>query len=222
MKIVDTKYDAQFYGEALVDLMHTIERELLMEDDKHVYVLIQSYPFGDIYYVVNSKSCFGDTTDMPEPLEMYHELSETKESKYNQIFVELDKELYEKVKETMDQVDDTKYCGGIRYGAQFNNKGLNTYLEGVTYLSKEDKYIYLQVYQNMEGITYSVTDTSIFLRMELGPMYAAYYGKKPEVPYLIETNDLEALGEYNYLKDDFIDLKGRLDKKIEDMKKNSD
>ncbi len=220
MKIIDTKFSSYVYGNAAVDLLSTIEREIVIDDGKHIYITVQSDPTGEMYYVVSLKSSFGENIDMPKPLEIYSELSKTKKSKYHQIFVDLDKELEEKIRVKLDELDDTLKSGshGMRCGAQFNSKGLNTYIEEAIFISKEDKYVYLQIYQNKDGITYSITDTSIFLRIELGYLYSTYYGDKPEVPFLLKTNDLDALGEYNYLKDDFVELKGVLDKMVEEMK----
>lgn len=217
MKVINTNKGARHCGEAPVDFMYNVEQEILLDDNSKIFVQIQTIPSGEMFYAVNTTSLFANE-ELADPIEMYPELKKASKSKYYNNFKELDKELDATIKETMEELDDTLYNNGIRFGAQFNSKGLNVYVEAVAHLSKEDKYIYLQIKRVKDNNTYTVTEKSIFMRMEMGDFYPAYFGEKSSVPFVVETDNLDNLGEYEYLKNDFIDMNKMLDEKIAELK----
>lgn len=203
MKVIDTKVDVKHCGNAPVDFKYDLEQEVLLDDNSRVYVQIQMIPSGELYYVVNTTSLFGEE-ELADPIEIYEELKQTKKSKFYKNFKELDAVLDNTIKEVMDKLDDTRNFDGIRCGAQFNSKGINKYVEEAFYLDKENKCIYLQIRKTKGDISYSITESSIFMRMDMGDLYEVYFGDKPDVPFIIEVDNINQLGQYEYLKDEFV------------------
>lgn len=114
------------------------------------------------------------------------------------------------------KIDDTRNNEyGIRFGAKFDNKGLNHYAEAVAKIGA-DKYLYMQV-QRIDNVShYSITEKSIYLRMNMGELYNSYYKEAKEITPLIEIDNLDELKEFGYLKDAFIRIDTILDELIKE------
>lgn len=213
MKTLKTKVSEKFMGPAPVDFIFVAEKKILNNDGKIVYLQAESIPFGGLHYYATEISFFDkeiENLEINSPLESYDNLETATKSIYYKYFKKLDNLLEKRIREVYSYVDDTKYCGGIRFGAKADKNGISYYCEGVAHLIKTDEYIYLQVVMNKDSISYSVTKTSIFLRLELCDLYETYFDNLVEVKKVVDTNDLNKLNEYDYLKDDFEDIIHRL------------
>ncbi|MBO4694840.1 MAG: hypothetical protein J5656_02810 [Clostridia bacterium] len=213
MKELGTRCEAIKCGEAPMDFNYVAEQKLQLDDDSIVYAQIEWSFWGEDLYAISPCSYFENQPDLNKCIEAYDSLDASNASKYFDVFKKLDKKLENKVKETKEAVDDTKYNGGIRFGAKVNSKGLILYVEAVAYLKKENKYIYLQAQRNKGETTFSLTEKSIYMRMELDQMYDSYFSGNGPVPFLFESSNLDDLGEYSYMRADFEDL----DKKLKEQ-----
>ena len=213
MKTLKTRKNVQFKGPAPIDFIFTVEKKILDNDGRIVFVSEEAIPCFETQYIVSELSLFEDDPhDFANyiSLENYNSLDEALQSSYYKYFKRTDAIIDKMIADVLSQVDDTKFMNGIRFGAKIE-KVLKYYGEAVVYLSKTDKYIYLQIVQTKEKVTYTVTETSVFMRLELGELYEAYYGDKPQVPFIVEINTLDNLGEYDYLKEDFENMLERLE-----------
>ena len=220
MKVSKTKCEAIKCGDAPMDYNYRAEQKIQLDDDSIVYAQVEWSLWGEDLYAISPHSIFETEPDLNFCIEAYDSLDGSKQSKYYAIFKKLDKAIEKKTKETLELADDTKCNGGIRLGAKVNSNGLVLYVEAVAHIKKDNKYLYLQA-QRIKGETiFSLTEKSIYMRMELDQMYDFYFKGKGPVPFLFETKNLDYLGEYSYMKDDYVQLKEMLEKAEQELNDN--
>lgn len=193
---------------------------IIVEDENGNRFYIQGYydPVSTVFSVLDDenhekyiewcKDCECEVNQPYELKEYYESFDEAFNSDFFRFFLEIDRETDKKVKETMEAQNDTANYGeriGIRMGDQEEG---NTFF--IEYYDKTAPALkqYLQVLETKDGITYSASHESVFMRLELDNMFEAFYGfdKKPE--YYIKTELLEEVwnnspriaGLFEYLK----------------------
>ncbi len=198
MKTLQINKTYQHAGHSPLDLAFLVEAQILDDDYKMKYLFIEVWPLGTNYGITSEKII--DNPDIKEEPIYFESLKETKESKYKDEFAKMNKVLKRYVKKVYAQIDDTKYYG-YRCGAKLDSNGFTYYIESTSYIKKEKKYYYIQIELNKDKYHYSVTEKSIFLRMELGDIYYLNYEDK-KVPYLASGDKTDDLSSIPYMKED--------------------
>ncbi len=132
--------------------------------------------------------------------ENYECLDECKESKYLSLFDDVRFVLGKYQEEILEKLKDTKY-NGPRCGASLDNKGITYYIESCSHISAIDTYYYIQIKCNNGKYHYSVTDKSIFLRIQMGIVYKSFYDDE-EVKYYVTSDNIDDLEAIPYMKED--------------------
>ena len=128
-----------------------------------------------------------------ETMESYESLDDAMESEFARYFMEIDHLTDEKVRETLGNVDDTATYK-IRCGLKWGNKGLTRYAE--QYDTQEPaKHQYFQVVENDDGVTYSASHESVFMRLELDEIYPYIFGDSKEPQYYIQITEEKELNK---------------------------
>lgn len=147
--------------------------------------------------------------DCPYELkEFYESFNDTFNSEFFRFFLEIDRDTDKKVKDVMEEVGDTANYGeriGIQIGD--TDEGNTYYIEYYDDGMPAPKQ-YLQVVETNQGVTYSASHESVFMNLELGDMYEAFYesGKEPQY-YLnasstdeIRTHDPRTAGLFDSIR----------------------
>ncbi len=211
MKKIGTKIIAEQIGMAPMDIGVTAECKLQGDDGDIVYVQVSFTPYTSIY-MVSKSSLYEDISpeDMIK-LESYESLEEASESQFFLDFVELDKLTDQRMEEELKKTNDTRYSPAyIRSGVDFGKDGYTIYVEGYNN-NQPERNEYIQIRKTGSNVIYSVSHTSYYLQYMLGDMYEAYYGKPEKQLYVIETESLDNLGEYEGYRESFEALLNLLD-----------
>ncbi len=143
--------------------------------------------------------------ETPAYAEEYDNLEELEDSIYFKYFVHMKTMVENKMKEYMDCVDDTRNHGS-RWACKYEGSHRTAYIE-VFNSNQPEKEEYLQVVDRDGVITFSATHESIYMRIELGKLYAQHFGVSDEVKPYISINSIEELGEeYWYFKEPFMQM----------------
>lgn len=122
-----------------------------------------------------------------ETLESYDSLDDAMESDFARYFMEIDHLTDEKVRETLSKVNDTETYG-MRFGLKWAENGFVKYAE--QYDAQDPaKHQYFQVVESDDGVTYSASHESVFMRIEMGSIYSTIFGEYKEPKYFIHITD---------------------------------
>ena len=222
MTKVEVKKNYYQYSPSPLDLNFQVEIKFIDEDEsvKYVYAIYES---NYSEYGIITKSIF-EPMKRPESfepfiVESYQSLDDTVNSAYASLFDDVDFVLDKYVDQITSEIEDTKYSGP-RCSAKIDSKGLTYYSESCSYISKEDKYYYIQVTKNNGKYHYSVSDKSTFMRTQLGAMYSIVFGDYSEVEYYVSSDNVDDLEAITYMKEDALKLKDFLDEFITSQKDN--
>ncbi len=200
---VEVKKHYHQIGCAPTDLNFQVEIKFIDDDNTEKFV----YGIADPTYSeygVSTKSIFshieGSENFFDYMVENYDDFDECKESKYLSLFEDVDFVLGKYQEEILEKLKDTKYSGP-RCGASLDQNGTTYYIESCSHISATDTYYYIQIKCNKGKYHYSVTDKSIFLRMQMGAVYNSFY-EDEEVKYYITTDNLDDLVAIPYMKED--------------------
>lgn len=194
IKSNEIKKDYVQCGCSPLDLKFTVEGVAIDDLNHRKYIYIISDPDGN-EYGVRDASVFGKPHITSK--EIYENLEEAKQSRYYLIFVKLDSIINKYIKDIYHKLDDTKYSG-IRCGSYLTPKGLRYFVESCSHINGTAKYNYIQI-QSINGkYHYSITNKSIFLRMQLGDMYNLYYDNKEDIQYLVDSDNYDDLASVEH------------------------
>lgn len=194
-------------GEALVDIQFAIQIKFEDEDGSIKYAYKINNPEWN-EYGISLNSVFNPMEETNEAQlefdkgisELYSTIKECKKSKYYSLFKDLDFVCKKYSEEIYEAIDDTKYTGP-RCGAMYDSEGLTYYIESCSHISATDTYYYIQVKYNNGKYHYSVTDRSIYLRLQMKEFYNSYY-KDSKVNYYIDSDNINDLEKIEYMKED--------------------
>lgn len=129
--------------------------------------------------------------------EYYESFDDTFNSEFFRFFLEIDRETDKKVKEVMEKVDDTANYGeriGIQIGDtdEGNTYYIEYYDDGMPALKQ-----YLQVVETKDGVIYSASHESVFMRLELGDMYETFYESNKEPHYYLKINSSDEIRKHD-------------------------
>ena len=171
---------------------------------------------GAFFFAMPGKPEKLSDSDERDPgfLETFESLIDASSSSFFSYYLELDKATDEKEAETLAMVDDTKNYG-TRIGCHIMGGEKACYLEAFN-SQEPERCEYFQVIRTEKGYTYSITHKSLFLRIEMGKIYSAYYGEQKEEPkYLLKVTDPAEAGKtdvrYKFI---FTDLRHYLNEVI--------
>ncbi len=219
MQKIEVKRNYFQSGEALVDLDFQVEIKFLDDDNSEKFVYeMRGYDY--IEMGIATKSVFTpfekeeDCYEFAQKyiIESYDSIDDIKESRYYDLLNDVHYETDKYINMVYDELDDTKYFGP-RCGGKFTHKGLTYFIESCSHINATDKYYYIQVELTNGKYHYSVTEKSVFLRMQLNDMYRFYYDDI-EVPYLINSDNIDDLEKIDYMKEDALKDKEILDEFI--------
>lgn len=191
----------RFDGPAPIDYSFIVELEVKMEDGTN-YFLYAEYPANDGEYYFVNKVSFLYNQNLYDPIEIYDDFDEAVKSFYGEEFKELKNVLDEYVDLVLEAVDDTCNFDNYREGANITSKGFARYGELATDHLENGNKLYFQVKKIGDKNLYSITDKSIFLMLDMGPLYEEYY-KNKEFNYLFQGDDLAQLGKYKKYEKEF-------------------
>lgn len=218
MQKIEVKRNYFQSGEALVDLDFQVEIKFLDDDNSEKFVYeMRGYDFIEIGIATKSvftpfekENCYEFAQKYI--IESYDSIDDIKESRYYDLLNDVHCVTDEYINMVYDELDDTKYFGP-RCGGKFTHKGLTYFIESCSHINATDKYYYIQVELINGKYHYSVTEKSVFLRMQLNDMYRFYYDDI-EVPYLINSDNIDDLEKIEYMKEDALKDKEILDEFI--------
>lgn len=202
---MEPRIEAMFTGPSPFDYIYIAEQE---EDGVYVSIWCNEEM---LFYQVTEKSVFDDNEgNCDDTLELYKSLEETATSKYFRIFLSLDRLIDEKIRDTKDKVNDTKYYG-IRFGFALHGCDIISYAEEFNSNHPEHRE-YLQVVKKNGKYHYSASHESYYMRIEMGEIYKYYFREAQPEKYFIEIDNLKDLNEkYWYFAKPFIILRNRLE-----------
>ena len=222
MTKVDVKKNYYRYDVSPLDLNFQVEIKFIDEDEsvKYAYVIKE----GDHFEYGLSSKPISDKFEKCEPfdgfiVECYESLDGAVDSKYYGLLDEVNFELGKYVEDITNKVKDTKYSGP-RLSMKLDRKGLTYFVEGCYYISKEDKYYYIQITNCKYKYHYSITSKSSFNRIELGDFYSIVTDDKEEVEYYVSSDDIDDLEIMPCIKQFALKLKDLLDELIASRKDN--
>ncbi|MBQ6663343.1 MAG: hypothetical protein IJM69_07375 [Firmicutes bacterium] len=197
------------------------------ESDGSILCVCAEYsPSGDHFYVETeeererfekalSEGIEWDLTEEEEFLELFESLEDAAASPFFHFYLELDRATDDKLDEVLASVNDSKE-NGVRIGMHYAGGKKEGYLEAFNTQFPE-RNEYFQIIRTEEGYTYSVTHESLYMQIELGDLYPAYFGKKKEPYYVVHTNDLlETAKVDTYYKFVFTELRHTLNEALRD------
>lgn len=220
MKLLEPKCYIKQVGATDIDNCYMVEQEILLDDGGHMFACVQVDEEFVARYCVTEKSLTDPTLKASE-IKVYKKKKNASKYWPEVDFDALDHRMEQLFDDFVESLDDTALHGGARGGTNITNEGMTHYVEYALYNEIDDKNIYLQVIQNNGVNHYSVTDTSIYMRINLGPQYDGFFKTKKDVVYLFDGDDLDTLGDYDYLKGAFEELVVQLNQHVNDVKMNS-
>lgn len=126
-----------------------------------------------------------------ESLEEFESLDEASDSEFFRYYMEADRLTDNKVKEILETQNDTANYGS-RCNIRIDGTGMTRYAE--QYDSADPaKRQYFQVEETKDGVVYSATHESIFMWMELGNIYSAFFPEREEPKYFIHIENEDEL-----------------------------
>ncbi len=222
MTKLDVKKNYYRYDVSPLDLNFQVEIKFIDEDEsiKYAYVIKEG---EHSEYGVATITIF-DRFEKCEPfdefvVECYESLEDSFNSKYYGLLDDVNFELGKYVEDITNKVKDTKYSGP-RLSMKLDRKGLTYFVEGCYYISKEDKYYYVQITNCKYKYHYSVTTKSSFNRIQLGDFYSIVTDDKEEAEYYISSDDIDDLDTMPCIKQFTLKLKDLLDELIASRKDN--
>ncbi len=206
---IGSKNNAEHCGNAPFDYSYWAEIQL--EDDEGHQFRVQAYfgTDGSTGFTAMTEEQFqtnealrkaakpgdGEPYDKYQMLEWYETLAETSVSPFFTWYLELDERTDQKVIETLNRVDDTRYCpGGMRIGGKWGHGGPMIYMESFN-TAEPGRREYFQITQEGDRYTFSATHESIYMRMELDKIYPSIFGKSPDIEYWINVTSLDDIRE---------------------------
>ena len=219
MKLLTPKYHIVQVGKTDMDNVYIVEQEVVLNEGKSIFAGTQVDENFEQHFYVSERS-LGDPKATEDDLEVFMKKEEASEAWPDIDFDMLDDDISKLIEDYFKSLDDTALHGGIRGGARNTKDGIINYVEGVVEHTKDGKLLYLQIIRENGRNLYSVTDTSMYMRMHLGPLYNEYFENKKDVAYLYEGDNLDELGNLDYLKDIFEELNFQLDQHLVDATDN--
>lgn len=216
MKLLEPKTYVKQVGENYLDNCYVVEQEILLDDGGHMFAGIQVSEKFDQWYYVAAKS-LTDPELKDNEFRAYKRKNNASKFWPEIDFDALNRRMEKLFDEYFESLDDTALHGGIRGGSKNTPQGMIHYVEGVVSNTKKDKTYYLQVVQNNDKKHYSITDNSIYMRIHLGPGYDDYFKNPKDITYFFDGDDLEKLGNMDFLKIFLEDLSSGLDEHIKEM-----
>lgn len=206
---IGSEVNAEHSGCAPFDF--TYWAEIRLEDDEGQQFRVQAYfyPDGNTSFTALTEEQFQanealreavkpgevEPYDKYQMLELYETLAETSVSPFFTWYLEMDERTDQKVIETLNRVDDTRYCpGGMRAGGKWGHGGPMVYMESFN-TAEPGRREYFQISQEGDRYTFSATHESIYMRMELDKIYPSIFGKSPDIEYWIHVTSLDDIRE---------------------------
>ena len=192
----------QKFGPAPTDYLIVVQTTVVaVPEVTPTYVLVWSHPECLEYYVskypVIKDQKLLPQEDRGEPIEVYEQAMDAKESKFfNEIFM-IDRVLDRKIAELKEYERDTKYAPhGLRIVAAWG-KYFDLYAE--QYLEESpEHHEYIQVHGRNGRYQYSASHESYARLHELGEIYEPYLGRPPREEYFMKFLSFKELLAKNY------------------------
>lgn len=200
------------YGNTPFDYYARAELEVFTDDKKHQFFGIESRDGQYRPYV--SKESGVELICMPFHGKYFKTIENVKKEYPFIDFKPIEKELRELEKGYFTQLDNTAFHKGMRSGGYFSGGHLVKFIEFVVYIKAEKEYLYCQIIEDSGKFEYSVTNISIYLRLQYSELYDFYYPEKKEPVYFFKSDSLDDFDNYEYpfLKGDFEEEKKNWDK----------
>ena len=217
---IEYEVHAERCGQASMDYAFWGEIKIQGEEGKAFYILGNYHPEAESFYVMDSEmheklveqkirlyegeELRDGYCDPKSPLikgvdiiEAYQSLVAAAGSPFFKWFLALDSYIDDKVIETLQNIDDTRFSGA-RFGTRLSGGEMTHYMEAFN-TSHPEKREYFQVIESGDELRFTASHESYFMRIELGEIYTEYFGKKAIAPeYFINVTDLKELNDKNY------------------------
>lgn len=210
---IDEEVIAEKCGLAPFDYIYIGNITVEDQDDNRYHVQAYFHPeftvFSTIteenYEIVKKLEDEQTEPDNDEPqwesLEEFESLDEASDSEFFRYYMETDRLTDNKVKEVLETQNDTANYGS-RCNIRIDGTGMTRYAE--QYDSADPaKHQYFQVKETKDGVVYSATHESIFMWMELGSIYSAFFPEREEPKYFIHIENEDELNTLS-LREKFI------------------
>lgn len=219
---LETKKHYTHYGHTALELTFFTEIKFV-DDDGLIKYIFEVREGNNIELVMSLKSLFERKTNKLKYeefkkfyIEQYKSLEDCIDSKYYNLFIKVDTVINNYIDEIYIKMDDTKLTG-IRFSSIYHNHQLTSFIETCVDLDCDNICYYIQITYTNGLYHYSITDKSIYLRIEMNDDYYKYY-KDTKVNYYLSTDNILDLEKELYLKDYVLKDKRILDMYIKQLK----